>query len=139
MRSRTPQSRSRVLTQPAPATPWDCERRGPAALHYLFSISTGSASGGCTFTFTSAIRAVFQTRGKIAPGSALRAPSTGGGARRAGEGPFSSGRAGPSSSGRLGASEVCLLRSAQRCRHRLFFCYSQISVPVRLKARTPVC
>lgn len=28
----------------------------PHSLIYLFSISTGSASGGCTFTFTSAMR-----------------------------------------------------------------------------------
>lgn len=38
-------------------------------LHYLFSISTGSASGGCTFTFTSAIRAVLETWEKVAPGA----------------------------------------------------------------------
>lgn len=51
-------------------------------MQYLFSISTGSASGGCTFTFTSAMRAVFETRGKVAPRSALEVSGTGGGARR---------------------------------------------------------
>lgn len=104
-----------------------------ASLHHLFSISTGSASGGCTFTFTSAMKAVFETRGKVAPRSALEVSGTGGGARRGGrrergEGPSSSGRAGPSSSDRLGVPVLCLLHFAQRGRHNDSLLLSPISV-----------
>lgn len=90
-----PQSLSCALVELAPVSTEGPNRIGlaagapepgtePLSLVYLFSISTGSASGGCTFTFTSAMRAQFpgdagtgQRAGRGSRGLAKTAPGPG--------------------------------------------------------------
>lgn len=105
----------------------------PHALIYLFSISTGSASGGCTFTFTSAMRGQFPPLGardtQSSQTASWRIEELAQTVPVRGEGPSFSCRSRSFLVCRLEVARMRLLRLTRRTCYILFL-FSRISVAV---------